>query len=154
MEEKTQSNEGKVGAPEGNKNAEKYDFDTCKKTLEKALELSASEKYDFIGEIAKDMGTTNNRLNEHVRKYPALKPIYDDIKSNCETNCFRNGKNGGINTSMAIFNLKANHNWKDRIDTTSGDKPIEPSKTTVVNYGDLSDEFIEELAKKSANWRE
>jgi hypothetical protein len=151
MEEKTKSK--KVGAPEGNTNALVWTYEKAEALLLEAAELSKSEEYDFIGEVAKDLDTTHQTLNDLCKKYPALKTHFNTMKSNCEVNCYRNGKKGKINTAMSIVNLKSNHGWTDRVDNTTQGEKIE-TKTTVVNYKELSNEFLDEIAKKSANWRE
>ena len=153
MEEKTKSSKG-PGAPEGNQNAVKWTFEEAEKLMLQAVELSKDKKYDFIGEVAKDLDTNRHKLKALYEKFPELKEHFNAIKANCETNCYANGKNGKINTAMAIVNLKSNHGWTDRVDnTTKGDK-VPPSNTTVINYNELSDEALEEIAKKSAAWKD
>lgn len=150
MEGKTKS---KVGAPEGNKNAEKWDFEKADKLFDDCIKTSEGEDYDFIGEVAKANKVTRHQLKNIADKFPVLHDKFETMKSNCEVNCFANGKKKKINTAMAIMNLKSNHGWTDRIDnTTQGDKL--PSTTTVVHYEELSDALIEELAKKSQAWKE
>jgi len=106
-----------MAAPKGNSNAQKWTFETAKALFEKCLETSADKSLDcndFIGEVAQHNSTTLYILNHLTDTFPELKQIYANIKSNCESNCFANGKKGNINAGMAIMNLKSNHGWTDR----------------------------------------
>lgn len=107
-----------AGAPKENTNAEKWDIETSIDFMNKAVELSYTKTYDFIGEIAQEQRTNKGTYTYLKEKFPELKNLYDTIKSNCETNCFRNGKKGDIVPSLAIMNLKSNHGWTDRVDNT------------------------------------
>lgn len=97
-----------------NKNAEVWSFKEAEKFLNKALQLSKNIKYDFIGEIARDMDSYIDVFDYLIDKYPNLKSIKQNIKRNCEANCFSNSKKGDIREASAIMNLKSNHGWKDR----------------------------------------
>lgn len=116
-----------------NKNAEKWTFENSLKLFEDCLSTSSDKSLDcndFIGEVAQYNNTTLSTLDYLKGKFVELESIYKDIKSNCEANCFRNGKKGDIVPSLAIMNLKSNHGWTDRMDnTTKGNainiKPIE-----------------------------
>lgn len=119
-----------AGAPIENKNAEKWSFEEAEKLLSKAVELSKSKEYDFIGEVAKEQGTYHHVYSYIVDKYPELKRLYNTLKHNCETNCFYNAKKGNIVASLGIINLKSNHGWKDRTDVTTNDKPLETPTIT------------------------
>ena len=109
-----------AGAPKGNTNAEKWTFEKAKDLFDKCL-VTASDKSldcnDFIGEVAQENKTTLSILDYLKNIFPELESIYTEIKSNCESNCFRNGKKGNINAGMAIMNLKSNHGWTDRTQT-------------------------------------
>ena len=137
---------------QGNKNAEKW-------THEKAVELfnlvidKSKEKTDymvsgkkikgflchFIGEAADEAGSNLDQIDYLKGKFK-LNELYSTIKRKCERNCFTDSKKGIIVSSLAIVNLKSNHGWKDRVDNTSGDKPIEPMKITK--------EGVKEISKK------
>jgi hypothetical protein len=100
--------------------------------MDEALELSASKKgddyiYDFIGEIARDLKQYKEIFTYLSDKFKALESVHNKIKSNCEANCFYNGKKNNIVPSLAIMNLKSNHKWTDRAEHTleGGDKPIQ-----------------------------
>lgn len=116
-----------------NKNAEKWTFTDAEQFLIEALELSKDGCYDFIGEVAKQMGSYIEVFDYLIDKFPELAYIKKHIKRNCEVNCFSNGKKGDINTAMAIVNLKSNHGWTDRVDTTSKDEKV---TNTIINLGD------------------
>ena len=117
---------------QGNKDAEKWTLEEATALLEEAVKLSQSNSYDFIGEIAKKQGTYKEIYNYITKKFTELKPLLRQVKSNCEATCFYNGKNGDIIPSLAIMNLKSNHGWTDRIDTTTKDKEL---PTTTINLG-------------------
>ena len=118
----------------GNKNAEKWTFEEAEELLKKAIEISKKRDYDFIGEVAKKQGTYKDFYNYIVNKFTELKPLLKQIKSNCESNCFYNGKKGNIVPSMAIMNLKSNHGWTDRVETDVTTKGKEINNTPVINF--------------------
>lgn len=105
-----------AGAPENNKNAEKWTFEEAEKLLQQAVELSFNEGYDFIGEVAKKLNTYIDVFDYLTDKFPELEKYKKQLKRNCEVNCFSNGKNGNIVPSLAIMNLKSNHGWTDRVE--------------------------------------
>lgn len=108
-----------VGAPKENKNAEKWTEEEAKAFLEEAVSISGNKDYDFIGEVAKAQGSYKHVYNYLVDKFPSLKSLLDNVKGNCEANCFYNGKKGDITPSLAIMNLKSNHGWTDRVENTN-----------------------------------
>ena len=133
-----------MAAPKDNTNAEKWDkqkaidlFNDCLETAQDS-ELDCN---DFIGEVAQANGVTLSTLDYLKSKFPELERVYKDIKGNCEANCFRNGKKQNIVPSMAIMNLKSNHGWTDRVDTTSKDEKLEVAKP-------LSEDLINKLIDK------
>jgi hypothetical protein len=107
-----------MAAPKDNKNAEKWSLEVATEFMNKAVKLSAKDEYDFIGEVAKDLGSYIDVFDYLGEKFKELKPLKSEIKRNCEVNCFSNGKKGEINTAMAIMNLKSNHGWTDRQEQT------------------------------------
>lgn len=127
-----------MAAPIGNTNAEKWNFEKADEMFNEAIILSGEKKdgkyiYDFIGEIARDLGTYKDFFNHMVERFPDLKIKLNLIKSNCEANCYYNGKNNNIVPSLAIMNLKSNHKWTDRVDNTTDGKEVQT--TTVINLG-------------------
>jgi len=109
----------------GNKNAEKWTFEEAEDLLKKAVELSKKKDFDFIGEVAKKQDTYHHIYSYLTDKFKDLKPLLKQIKANCESNCFFNGKKGNIVPSLAIMNLKSNHGWTDRVETTQETTTIE-----------------------------
>jgi len=103
----------------GNQYNEKWTLEECEKFMLEAVEISLKDNMDFIGEVAKQHGTYRDVYDYIVDKFPELKRLKAQIKNNCETNCFSNGKNQNIVPSMAIMNLKSNHGWTDRLDQTT-----------------------------------
>lgn len=121
-----------MAAPKENKNAEKWTIEEAEKFFNDALELSLNRDYDFIGEIARDLKQYKEVFTYLSDKFTSLKTIHKQIISNCEANCFYNGKKSNIVPSLAIMNLKSNHGWTDRADLTSGDKPLSNQPPTIV----------------------
>ena len=99
-----------------NKNAETWTLNEAIDFFHEALDLSDSEEYDFIGEVAKDLKQDKGIFDYLINKFPNehFKAIKNHILGNCEVNCFRNSKKGRIKEATAIVNLKSNHGWTDR----------------------------------------
>lgn len=138
---------------EGNTNAEKWSEEAATEFMNKAVELSKSKDYDFIGEIAKDLDSYKDVFFYLCDKYPKLKKVFTRVRSNCEANCFNNIKKENINVGAGIMNLKSNHGWTDRVqnDHTTKGKEIEPQPTFVVSSqesGENLKEFLKELKEK------
>ncbi len=116
----------------GNQYSEKWTFEECEAFLKEALDISSNIEMDFIGEVAREQKTYHNVYGYIVDKFPQLKDYLTNIKSNCESNCFYNGKKNNIVPSMAIMNLKSNHGWTDRVESknenNNTNKSIEPIK--------------------------
>ncbi len=121
-----------MAAPDNNTNAEKWTLEEAEKFFNEAYELSKDKDYDFIGEIAKELNQYHHLFTYLSDKFPTLKTTFERIKSNCEANCFYNGKKQNIVPSLAIMNLKSNHGWTDRLDTTTKDKEI--SSRPIINF--------------------
>lgn len=130
-----------MAAPQENTNAEKWTLEDATNFMDKAVEISNKKGFDFIGEVAKEQGSYIDVYDYIIEKFPALKDKKTIIKRNCETNCFSSGKKGDIVPSLAIMNLKSNHGWTDRSESTIKGK-IDTSKYTdeeleerIKNYG-------------------
>jgi len=122
----------------GNKNAEKWTFELSEKIFDLALETANETssytkddrtityyKYDFIGEVTRELGYYKSLFTELKDKFPELKHKHKQLIETLEANCFCNAKRNNINTAVGIINLKSNHGWTDRneIDhTTKGEK--------------------------------
>jgi len=131
-----------AGPPINNKNAEKWTIELATHLFDKALELSKDREYDFIGEIARDLDQYKEVFTYLSDRFPELKMHHKRIISNCDANCFYNGKKQNITPSLAIMNLKSNHGWTDRVDTTTkGDKlPTTTVQVSVVKPIDTDEE--------------
>ena len=106
-----------------NQYSEKWTLEECERFMLEAVKISEQPDMDFIGEVAREQQSYKEVYIYITDKFKALKPLLKRLKSNCERNCFSNGKNGAIVPSLAIMNLKSNHGWTDRVDnTTKGDK--------------------------------
>ena len=128
-----------MAAPIGNKNSEKWTIEIATELFESCLITSKDTTLDcndFIGEVAQKNDTSLGVLEYLKSKFPELESVYIEIKQNCESNCFRNGKKGTIVPSLAIMNLKSNHGWKDRTDITTNDKDL---TTPPIKWTDESD---------------
>ena len=119
----------------GNQYNEKWTLKESKEFMQKAVDLSNENDYDFIGEVAKELDSYIDVFDYIIEKFPILKPFKKRIKRNCEVNCFSNAKKSKIVPSLAIMNLKSNHGWTDRLDNTTGDKPLSGDKTTIIFNG-------------------
>ena len=124
---------------EDNKNAEKWTLEEATKLFTDAYELSKTNDYDFIGEIARELNTYREIFVYLNDKFSDLNGLHKKILSNLEANCFSHGKAGKINTAMAIVNLKSNYKWTDRADVTSGDKAISNSPP-IIQFVDTENE--------------
>lgn len=136
-----------VGAPENNTNAEKWTLEQATELFQNALIKSTEKQYDFIGEVARDLGVYRDLFGYLSDKFSELKPLHKLILSNLEANCFSHTKKGDINTAVGIVNLKSNHKWTDRVQndhTTQGEK----IEFNLKNYTDEELRLIAELQRK------
>lgn len=120
-----------AGAPKGNTNAETWKLDEAIKLYDKAIELSETKDYDFIGEIAKELKVYHHLFAYLKDKFPELNDKYKILVSNCEANCFYNAKKGNIVPSLGIINLKSNHGWTDRVESTNTNTNINTDVTPI-----------------------
>lgn len=141
-----------VGAPKGNKNAEKWTFDLSNDLLDKAIDLTneiddyivgsginamkiEGYKFDFIGEIARELNVYRELITRDIpNRFPELCEKVNLIIARLESNCYSNTKKGLINTATGIINLKSNHKWTDRMaqdHTTKGEKIVPPPITWI-----------------------
>ena len=112
-----------AGAPNGNKNAEQWTIEEATKLFDNAIALSNDDEFDFIGEVARELGTYRDIFGYLADKYNVLNVKHKIILSNLEANCFSHAKKGTIKEATAIVNLKSNYKWTDRADvTTDGEK--------------------------------
>jgi hypothetical protein len=138
----------KVGAPKGNKNAERWTFEEASAFFDKALTLSKNNEYDFIGEIAYDLDESKNIFDYLIDKFPELKPLKEKLLTNCEVNCFRNVKKENINVAIGIINLKSNHGWTDRQQLDHTTKGNEINQTPIIVANKETADALEELRKR------
>lgn len=122
---------GKVGAPYGNKNAETWKIKKAIALFNDAIEMTSQietfylkindkavevtgYKYDFIGEIARELGTFHQVFDHLVKRFPVLERLRNQLHNNIQSNCYYNTKKGIIKEATGIVNLKSNWNWTDR----------------------------------------
>lgn len=116
-----------MSAPKENTNAEKWTEEEAKQLFNKAIDLTSGKSdFDFIGEVAKELGTYRDVFTYLNKKYKSCKILYKRLCSNLEANCFSHGKKGDIVPSLAIVNLKSNHGWTDRNDVTQKTIEVKP----------------------------
>jgi len=144
-----------AGAPYGNKNAEKWTFKKAVKLFNDAIKLSEESesyylkvgekavevtgyKYDFIGEIARELGTFKEIFTHLSNRFEILKRPHNQLITNLESNCYYNTKKGAIKEATGIVNLKSNHKWTDRLDQTTKDKEIQT--TPIILFKDFKND--------------
>lgn len=71
-EEKDNKNAKISKSMTGNSNSEKWTEEEATNFMNKAVELSENEDYDFIGEIAKDLKRTKHIFDYLSRKFTQL----------------------------------------------------------------------------------
>ena len=153
--------QNKVGAPIGNKNAEKWDLKGAVKLFEEAINLARDGQkteeghlitYDFIGEIARDLKIYRELFSVLLAKFPQeLKSMHSELQTILESNCFSHSKKGEIIPSVAIVNLKSNYGWTDRVDQTTKGEKVDASKIDLshLSLDQLKDLMNEEDDKTS-----
>lgn len=135
---KTKKKKGKVGAPFGNLNAQKWSLAQTKKIFLEAIKLTDKTdtyyvgkdrdievigySYEFLGEIAREQKLYKDFYINLIERFPELKNLYNILKSRLESNCYANSKKGFIDKTIGIVNLKANYGWKDTVHTEHSGK--------------------------------
>lgn len=127
---KTDKNKKISEAMVGNNNAEKWNKEASIKLFEDAIELTNKQEdfivsgktvkgysYDFIGEIARELGTYHEKFNHLLERFPnELETLNKQLRNNIEQNCYSNTKRGIIKEATGIVNLKSNWKWTDRVE--------------------------------------
>ena len=116
-----------MAAPYGNKNAEKWDSNEALKLFQDAIALTEEResltiqgnkvegyKFDFIGEIAAELGTFHQIFKHLNSRFPELTDLRNQLNNNIERNCYSNTKKSFIKEATGIVNLKSNWAWTDR----------------------------------------
>ena len=135
-----------AGAPEENTNAEKWTEEEAKSFLERAIQVTKDNGFDFIGETASKMDSYREIFVYLRDKSNECKRLYKRLLQECESNCFSHAKKGDIVPSLGIINLKSNHGWTDRVDQTSkGDSLKSESIPLVLQNGKTYDDLKNEL---------
>ncbi len=121
-----------AGAPKENKNAQVWSIESATELYNEAIKLTKEDDgLDFIGEVAKKLNTYRDVFTYLNKTFTGVNHLHNRLVSNVEANCFSHGKNGDINTAMAIMNLKSNHGWTDRIDTTTKGGKVSNEKVSI-----------------------
>lgn len=109
----------------GNQHEQHWTEDEALAFMQNSLIAMEKNGFDFIGELAQEMGQYRTLYYYLADKFPSCKNVLKKIEQECEANCFRHGKKGEIVPSLAIMNLKSNHGWTDRVDQTSGGEKVQ-----------------------------
>lgn len=133
-----------AGAPYGNRNAEKWSYKKSIQLFKDAIELTNKKEkfqigskkiegytFDYIGEIARELGTFHEIFAHLTERFPALNRLKNELYNNIQSNCYSNTKKGIIKEATGIVNLKSNWKWTDRSESN-------------INH-DLSDEIKDAL---------
>lgn len=148
---------GKVGAPYGNKNAEKWTLRKAVALFNDAIALTNEKetviitdskgnvtntvdvyKFDFIGEIAGELGTYHQMITQHLpKRFTSLERLVNQLNNNIERNCYINTKKGYIKEATGIVNLKSNWKWQDRqtVDHSNSDGTLRNIEVKIVKDG-------------------
>jgi hypothetical protein len=153
---------GKVGAPYGNKNAEKWTFKKAVQLYRDAIELTKEQetylhngnkvtgyKHDFIGEVARELGTFHLIFAHLVDRFPQLQRLKSELDNNIESNCYFNTKKGIIKEATGIVNLKSNWKWTDRSQIDNSGKIEVTTKPDLTKLSENELRTIAELQRKS-----
>ena len=100
--------------------------ETEERTNEKGIKQKGF-KYDFIGELARDLKANKDTFNYLVKKFPELQQLHNELHYRIEQNCFSNIKKNFIKEASGIVNLKSNYKWTDRtqIDLSAEQKKLQ-----------------------------
>lgn len=134
-----------AGAPYGNRNAEKWSLRKATQLFKDAIKLSKEKemvkvqgvsiecyKYDYIGEIARELETFHQIFSHLINRFPSLQRLKNELDNNIQSNCYYNAKKGAIREATGIVNLKSNWNWRDRQEVVGkNDTPFIPENTTI-----------------------
>lgn len=107
----------KMGAPKGNKNAEKWTEETVLVELEIMKAHCTKNKSVFIGSALSQLGYGHQLWSEWTNKFKDTKIVFDTIKNIeklIESNLVEGGVKGDFNSTMTIFTLKNKHGWQDK----------------------------------------
>jgi len=109
---------------------EKYTLEYCTIEINQILAtLQADKKYEYltIQDLVRDKEYTRDCLSEWSKKFAenedfsrTIKKIYEEL----ENRLFKIGVSGKANAAMAIFGLKNNYGWTDKLDMTSKGEKI------------------------------
>lgn len=138
LKAKTKAKKG--GQPE-NKNAEKWTEEVLLKVGDGLFNwMLAKESNVFMREyLLINHGITIDHLSKYTKKYDSFCGLIKKAKEYQEIKLMKHSKRIGM--PMAIFCLKANHGYKDKIDITTNDKDINEK------LPDLSHLGIDQLRK-------
>lgn len=109
-----------------NKNAEKWTFEEAEKFCNSVLQiLEDNPKVRTLGKACLMAGKYEQIINYFEDKFKTVFVSIKKAREIAKERLIDNALENDVNTTMAIFILKNNHNMKDRQDVTSGDKPME-----------------------------
>ena len=130
-----------MAAPYGNKNAEKWSMRKATMLFKDALAIIDQKeerkiagvkvegyKFDFIGEVARELGTFHEIFEHLTKRFPSLERLKNELHTKIESNCYSNTKKGFIREATGIDNIKSNWKWTDRTENkhTITQQPLFP----------------------------
>lgn len=115
----------------GNKNAEKWTLELAEEFCNKVLDIiENNKKIRTIGKACLEAGKYENILDHFNTKFGFVFDSIKRAKEIAKQKLIEDGLNNDVNTTMAIFILKNNHDMKDRSENTNTTnlnvKSIEP----------------------------
>ncbi|MGI1661371.1 terminase small subunit [Palleronia sp. KMU-117] len=137
------------------KKAEEY-LELCQDEIDEFWKTRGekSDSYDrlvvvnipTVDGLALHLDVSRDTIQEWGNVHPAFSVTISKLKSIQASRLIKGGLSGDYNPMMAKFLLSANHGMRERVDTTTDDKPL-PQAVTINNYHNLSDDELIALAR-------
>jgi hypothetical protein len=115
------------------------------------FERRVSVNFPTREELAMRLSIHIDTLIEWEKKYQEFSEALAFLDQKQKIMVLKGSMNGDYNPMIAKLMLSANHGMKERIDNTSGDKPLEPAQVNITNINTLSNEDLIKLAEGSAS---
>lgn len=124
----------------------KYTAEYVRKEVHSLLDNLLSDlSIVYLGELIEPKPYSRQRYSEWANEYKDDEDISDTIKKiddTLETRVNMGGLRNQLSVPMAIFNLKNNYGWKDKVDTdiTSGGEKL---NVNIISYGNQSSSSVQ-----------
>lgn len=125
-----------MGYNENNKFAEKWTRDVALAFLNESINiLKEDDSMIYIGQLAMAQDTYIELYGYLFDKFPDndFQTIKKEFYTILQTRLFIKGANNDINATMAIFGLKVNHKWPDKVEQEINQK-IDLSHITPLTF--------------------